>query len=196
MASIQNIPPPSPRKQRFRKVKKAPKDAMEWTKKQYNQQYDRWVPWLEDQYLKYFTKDNKASYATKDQLAKTKVTGDSRVDKVQDDVSGAAVGQVGQGGLAQPVGDIVSKEAVNRAERGGKDEHGGYVPSVTGDGEPSQLDKVVEPVAEGAKDAVAETSEAASKTGEAAGKTGEGVKEGAGKAGGYFGGWFGGKKAE
>lgn len=65
MASIQNIPPPSPRKQKLRKIKKAPKDAMEWTKKQYNQQYERWVPWVEDQYLKYFTKDNKASYATK-----------------------------------------------------------------------------------------------------------------------------------
>ena len=31
----------------------------------YNRQYDNWVPWLEDQYLKWFTKDNKASYATK-----------------------------------------------------------------------------------------------------------------------------------
>lgn len=31
----------------------------------YNRQYDNWVPWLEDQYLKYFTKDNKTSYATK-----------------------------------------------------------------------------------------------------------------------------------
>lgn len=129
-----------------------------------------------------------------DQLAKTKVTGDSRVDKVQDDVTGVAVGQVGQGGLAEPVGDVVSKEAVNRAERGGKDEHGGYVPSTSD--EPSQLDKVLEPVAEGAKDAAASTSEAAGKTGEAAGKAGEGAKEGAGKAGGYFGGWFGGKKAE
>jgi hypothetical protein len=31
----------------------------------YNRQYDNWVPWAEEQYLKYFTKDNKASYATK-----------------------------------------------------------------------------------------------------------------------------------
>lgn len=31
----------------------------------YNRQYENWVPWMEDQYLKYFTKDNKASYATK-----------------------------------------------------------------------------------------------------------------------------------
>ncbi|KAL1620640.1 hypothetical protein SLS54_005996 [Diplodia seriata] len=191
MASIQNIPPPSPRKQRLRKVKRAPKDAMDWTKKQYNQQYDRWVPWLEDQYLKYFTKDNKASYATKDQLAKTKVTGDSRVDKLQDDVSGTAAGQIGQGGLAQPVGDLFSKEAVNRAERGGKDDQGGYVPadaSTTPAGDaPSQLNKTAESVTEGAKSATG------SVTG-SVGQAGESAKEGAGKAGGYFGGWLGGGK--
>ena len=38
---------------------------MEWTKKTYNEQYEKWVPWLEDLYLRYFTKDNKASYATR-----------------------------------------------------------------------------------------------------------------------------------
>lgn len=58
---------------------------MEWSKKQYNAQYEKWVPWAEDMYLYYFTKgiirtqnttfaihtnpenqtDNKASYATK-----------------------------------------------------------------------------------------------------------------------------------
>ena len=32
-----------------------------WAKDQYN----NWVPWIEDMFLKYFTKDNKASYATK-----------------------------------------------------------------------------------------------------------------------------------
>lgn len=37
----------------------------EWAKTQYNAQYESWVPWLEDLYLRYFTKDNKASYATK-----------------------------------------------------------------------------------------------------------------------------------
>jgi hypothetical protein len=31
----------------------------------YNRQYDNWVPWMEDKYLSWFTKDNKASYATK-----------------------------------------------------------------------------------------------------------------------------------
>ncbi|EOD49183.1 hypothetical protein GTA08_BOTSDO03590 [Neofusicoccum parvum] len=168
MASIQNIPPPSPRKQKLRKIKRAPKEAMEWTKKQYNTQYERWMPWVEDQYLKYFTKDNKASYATKDNLAKTKVTGNDGVDKLQDDVHNLAAGQVGQGGLAQPLGDAVSKEGVNRAERGGKDDQGGTAPGPLAD--------VVDPVAEGAKDGGAKAA------------------EGAKAAGGYFGGWFGGKK--
>jgi hypothetical protein len=31
----------------------------------YNRQYDSWMPWIEDKYLAWFTKDNKASYATK-----------------------------------------------------------------------------------------------------------------------------------
>lgn len=38
---------------------------MEWTKQQYNKQYENWVPWIEDKYLQYFGNDNKASYATK-----------------------------------------------------------------------------------------------------------------------------------
>lgn len=38
---------------------------MEWTKNQYNKQYETWVPWLEDIYLRYFTRDNKASYTTR-----------------------------------------------------------------------------------------------------------------------------------
>lgn len=38
---------------------------MEWTKKTYNEQYEKWVPWVEDLYLRWFTKDNKASYSTK-----------------------------------------------------------------------------------------------------------------------------------
>ena len=29
------------------------------------QQYENWAPWMEDQYLKFFTKDNKASWTTK-----------------------------------------------------------------------------------------------------------------------------------
>ena len=31
----------------------------------YNKQYESWMPWVEDKYLSWFTKDNKASYATK-----------------------------------------------------------------------------------------------------------------------------------
>jgi hypothetical protein len=31
----------------------------------YNQKYEVWMPWIEDKYLSWFTKDNKASYATK-----------------------------------------------------------------------------------------------------------------------------------
>ena len=38
----------------------------EWAKEVYHDQYEKWMPWLEDQYLKWFGKgDNKASYATK-----------------------------------------------------------------------------------------------------------------------------------
>jgi hypothetical protein len=38
---------------------------MEWSKNAYNKQYENWMPWVEDNVLYYFTKDNKASYATK-----------------------------------------------------------------------------------------------------------------------------------
>ncbi|KAI0169710.1 hypothetical protein GGR52DRAFT_551141 [Hypoxylon sp. FL1284] len=102
---------------------------MEWAKQKYNEQYEIWMPWIEDTFLKYFTKDNKASYATKEQLDKSKVTGVEQVDTLQDGVHGLVAGQVGQGGLLQPVGDLVSKEGVNRAERGGKGNDGGYLPS-------------------------------------------------------------------
>lgn len=37
----------------------------EWIKAGYQNQYENWMPWIEDQYLKWFTDDNKASYATK-----------------------------------------------------------------------------------------------------------------------------------
>ncbi|KAF1816331.1 hypothetical protein P152DRAFT_454593 [Eremomyces bilateralis CBS 781.70] len=35
------------------------------TSEQYQKQKDSWMPWIEDLYLRWFTKDNKASYATK-----------------------------------------------------------------------------------------------------------------------------------
>jgi hypothetical protein len=58
-------------------------------------------------------------------------------------VNNLAAGQVGKGGLLQPVGDWASKEGVNRAERGGKDDKGGRVPGPAG--------KIADPVAENAK---------------------------------------------
>ena len=38
----------------------------EWLQEAYQNGYESWMPWIEDQYLKWFGKgDNKASYATK-----------------------------------------------------------------------------------------------------------------------------------
>ncbi|CAH0055117.1 unnamed protein product [Clonostachys solani] len=102
---------------------------MEWAKNTYNTQYENWVPWLEDIYLRWFTKDNKASYSTRQNLDKTKVTGIQQVDTLQDGVNNIAASQVGQGGLLQPVSDLASKEGINRTERQGKDEDGSYVPT-------------------------------------------------------------------
>ncbi|KAM5341767.1 hypothetical protein ACJ41O_014798 [Fusarium nematophilum] len=104
---------------------------MEWAKTTYNDQYEKWMPWIEDMYLRWFTKDNKTTYATKQNLDKTKVTGIEQVDTLQDGVHNLATSQVGQGGLLQPVGDMASKEGLNRAERQGKDGKGGYVPDNT-----------------------------------------------------------------
>lgn len=61
-----------------------------------------------------------------DTLDKTKVTNVDQIDKVQDGVNGLVAGQVGKGGLLQPVGDLASREGVNRVERKGKDEKGSY----------------------------------------------------------------------
>jgi hypothetical protein len=37
-----------------------------WLREQYNIQYEKWYPWIEDQYLRWFGKgDNKASYVAK-----------------------------------------------------------------------------------------------------------------------------------
>merc|ERR1711939_110961 len=74
----------------------------EWGGRHYTQQKESWMPWIEDKYLAWFTKDNKASYATKDSLGKTKVTGVDQVDNLQDGVNNLAAGQVGKGGLLQP----------------------------------------------------------------------------------------------
>ena len=37
----------------------------EWVKEVYHDQYEKWMPWIEDKYLALFGKDNKASYVTK-----------------------------------------------------------------------------------------------------------------------------------
>lgn len=42
----------------------------EWVREAYNNQYEKWMPWIEDQYLKWFGNDNKASYATKGTFAR------------------------------------------------------------------------------------------------------------------------------
>ena len=103
-------------------------------------------------------------------LDKTKVTGISQVDNLQDGVNGLVSGQVGQGGLLQPVGDSLSKEGINRAERGGKDENGKSIESQ------GPLGGYGQGAVDGVKGA------------------GSGVA-GAGKsAGGYLGGMWGGKK--
>lgn len=81
-------------------------------------------------------------------------------------------GQVGQGGIAQPVGDAFSKEGINRAERGGKDENGNPIESQ------GPLGGYGASAAEGVKGGV--------------GKVGSGVKG----AGGYLGGLWGGKGEE
>ncbi|TVY81693.1 hypothetical protein LSUE1_G005681, partial [Lachnellula suecica] len=115
----------------------------EWVKEAYADQYEKWMPWIEDQYLKWFGKDNKASYATKgnllpllkmaatlilefktDTLDQTKVTGIKQVDQVQDDVHNLVANQVGPNGFLAPVGNLVSNEGITRAERGGKDDSG------------------------------------------------------------------------
>ncbi|SMQ46242.1 unnamed protein product [Zymoseptoria tritici ST99CH_3D1] len=147
------------------------KSYMEWIKEGYQNQYENWMPWIEDQYLKWFTRDNKASYATKDTLDKSKVTGVSQVDNLQDGVNNLVAGQVGQGGLLQPVGDAVSKDGINRAERQGKDEKGSY-----GIGGPAST--VTDPVVKNTKAGA------------------EGVTGAVQGAGSYVGGLFGGGRKE
>lgn len=109
-------------------------------------------------------------------LDKTKVTGVDQVDNLQDGVNGLVSGQVGKGGLLQPVGDGLSKEGINRAERGGKDEHGNPVESQ------GPLGGYGESAVGGVKNAG---------EGVAGGVTG-----GAKSAGGWVSGMWGGKKEE
>lgn len=116
--------------------------------------------------------------ASSENLDKTKVTGVEQVDTLQDGVNNLVAGQVGQGGLLQPVGDMASKEGVNRTERQGKDDQGGYVPGASSVPGGQTVNSAVSGVADGGK---------------AAGNaTANGVKN----AGGYIGGMLGGGKQE
>ncbi|KAL9018215.1 MAG: hypothetical protein Q9185_004488 [Variospora sp. 1 TL-2023] len=152
----------------------------EWVKDAYNNQYENWMPWIEDKYLAWFGTDNKASYATKDTLDKTKVTGISQVDKLQDGVNNMVGDQIGKEGLLAPVGNMASKEGINRAERGGKDEHGSH-----GGPASSYTDPVVKN-AQGAGQGLAGGAQSA----------GGAVTDGVKGAGSYVGGLFGGGKKE
>ncbi|GAB7339619.1 hypothetical protein MBLNU457_6214t2 [Dothideomycetes sp. NU457] len=150
----------------------------------YNKKYEQWMPWIEDQYLYWFGKgDNKASYATKEQLDKTKVTGVEPVNKLQDGVNTTVGGQLGKGGLLQPVGDMASKEGINRAERGGKDDNGSYGGSTLGG--------YTDPAVNQAKNAGSGVASGASGAANS-------VTSGAKGAGSYVGSFFGGggKKEE
>ena len=75
------------------------------------------MPWLEDKYLAWYG-ENKTSYSAKENLKGTKITGDKNLDAVQDGVAEGVGGQVASGGLLGGVGDKISKEGFNRAERG------------------------------------------------------------------------------
>lgn len=48
--------------------KKQGKTYYEWISEGYQHQKENWMPWIEDMYLKWFTNDNKASYATKSEF--------------------------------------------------------------------------------------------------------------------------------
>jgi hypothetical protein len=118
-----------------------------------------------------------------EELDKTKVTGISQVDNLQDGVNNLVGGQVGKGGLAQPIGDAFSKEGINRAERGGKDENG----------KPIQSSGPLGGYGQGAMDGL--KGAGSSLTGGAQ-SAGSGVTDGAKSAGGAVGGLMGGGKKE
>jgi hypothetical protein len=72
---------------------------------------------------------------TTDTLNKTTLpegTAPKGATTLQSDTHNLVANQLGQDGLGRPVGDLVSREGVNRVERKGKDERGGYVPDVPG----------------------------------------------------------------
>jgi len=94
-------------------------------KNYYNKSYESWMPWIEDKALGWMG-TNKAAYGTKGELDKTKITGDKNIDSIQDGVNEGVSGQFKKGGLLEGVGNLASKEGVNRTERQGKNDKGGY----------------------------------------------------------------------
>ncbi|CAD6579820.1 MAG: hypothetical protein ASARMPREDX12_009375 [Alectoria sarmentosa] len=88
----------------------------EWTKKKYNDAYTEYMPWIEDKVLGYWG-ENKTSYTAKEKL-NTDLTGDKNVQAIQGGIAEGVGGQLSSGGLLGGVGDMTSKEGVNRAERG------------------------------------------------------------------------------
>jgi len=174
--SKENEPTQAQTKEMYNNLPKEQKKKQtytEWLKENYNYQYERWMPWIEDQYLKWFGKgDNKASYATKDTLNKSKITGVKQVDQIQDDVHNLVGNQLGENGLLAPIGNLASKEGINRAERGGKDDKGSYGGPAAGYSDP------VIQNAKGAGEGLAGGAQA----------VGGGIVDGVKGAGGLFGG--------
>lgn len=115
-----------------------------------------------------------------DTLGKTKVTGIEQVDHLQDGVNDLVGGQVGKGGLLQPIGDMASKQGINRIERQGKDDKGTYGGPAASIADPAiqNAQKAGSGVTEGAKGGVSYVTESAK------------------GAGSYLGGFLGGKKEE
>lgn len=63
-AAASNVPTKAPDGRELTEEEKK-QTWSEYGKQVYNEQYERWMPWIEDFYLRWFTRDNKASYATK-----------------------------------------------------------------------------------------------------------------------------------
>lgn len=124
-------------------------------------------------------------------LNKTKVTGIKQVDQIQNDVHNLVGNQLGENGLLAPIGNLASKEGINRAERQGRDDKGSYGGPAAG---------YTDPMIKNAKGAgegiVGGVSEGGKMVGSGAQSVGGGLVDGAKGAGGYLGGMFGGGKKE
>jgi hypothetical protein len=126
-----------------------------------------------------------------DTLNKAKVTGIPQVDQLQDDVHNLIGNQVGDRGLLAPVGKLASKEGINRAERGGKDDAGSYGGPAAGMTDP--MTKSAQGAGEGIAGGAQSVGQGVAGGAQTAGST---VVDGAKGAGGYLGGMLGGGKKE